>query len=678
VAGETVSADIFGTDPDGDDVKIEAFSQTLILAVSPANYSPKDIFQKSTPQKAKITFTWPTECAHIKQQPYQVVFKITDRPSGGGVKLTSFATWNIKVVGPQPVWDQATIAPNRSAQLSWDSYKCLVGADSMQIWRRIDSVEYKLDTCLTGMPGGLGYIKIKTVKIGQTNFLDTNRGKGLPPGAVVCYRLVAQFPAAAFGNTEGGSESLVSEEICVGPILVDAPVMTNVTVDTTNRTKGRITVRWTPPFDVNPLAFPPPYQYDIYRAAGFSGDASLTKLNVSKLTDTAYVDRLINTFDNVFNYRVVAFDNTDTEIDTSAIASSVRLQAKSLLAKIELSWTADVPWSLRSSVNTKHVVYRGSEDQTEGQFVKLDEVESTLGILHYVDEGPLLENQTYCYRVETRGGYGFDDASKIPEPLINFSQIVCARPSDMEPPCQPNLTLEVLDCEEYYSTYGCSFNDFSNVLRWHRPTDKKCRDDISHYRIYYATRANADSADYQLLVDLQDRSLDTSYVDRNLPSFARCYKLVAVDRSGNESKRSAEACNDNCPNYQLPNVFTPGNRDKCNDFFSAYSDRGIINGVLQCGNIAASPAMEENIAKMCPRFVLKVDIVIVDRWGKQVFSYSSGGENGIFIDWDGKDSNGKELSSGIYFYSAKVIFEALKPEDEEKIIKGWLQLVRPE
>jgi hypothetical protein len=214
-------------------------------------------------------------------------------------------------------------------------------------------------------------------------------------------------------------------------------------------------------------------------------------------------------------------------------------------------------------------------------------------------------------------------------------------------------------------------------LRWPRPDDDACREDISHYRIYYANSANADTTEYELLVDLADRPLDTVYIDRNLPSFARCYRLKAVDRSGNESKFSEPACNDNCPNYQLPNVFTPGNNDDCNDFFSAYSDRNIINGIMQCTDVQASAEVLADIRQMCPRFVLKVELVIVDRWGKPVFNYSSGGENSIFIDWDGRDNNGRELTSGVYFYSARVTFEALKPEDREKVIKGWVQLVRP-
>jgi CHU_C Type IX secretion signal domain len=683
-AGELIEVDIFGTDPDFDDVKIEMFSQALILDVSPSNYAPKDTFQPTSPLKAKATFTWQTECAHVKQQPYQVTVKITDQPASGGVKLVSFETFNITVVGPAPIWDQITLAPNRSAHIDWDNYQCAAVADSMQVWRRIDSVSYEREECVVGMPEGLGYTKIKTVRINVTDYLDTNNGKGLPPGAVVCYRLVALFPASA-GNTEGGTESYVSEEICIGPMVADMPVMTHVTIDTTDTDNGQVTVRWAPPFDLDPVAFPPPYRYTVYRANGFAGTASIIQVDTIKKKNTFIVDTLINTFGNVYNYRVLAYDNLGTPLYTLAStdtigslisASTVRLQAKSLLEKIELSWSAEVPWSLYSQIDPVHIIYRGNPGDKEDEFVKIGEVGSKEGILKYTDMGPLAENQEYCYRVETRGGYGFDDTSKIPEPLINFSQIVCAMPSDLKPPCQPTVSLEILDCDQYYETYGCSFNNFSNVLSWLPPDDQICRNDISHYRIYYATKPNADSAEYKLLVDLGDRPTETTYEDRNLPSFARCYRLVAVDRSGNESKRSNEVCNDNCPNYQLPNVFTPGNGDDCNDLFSAFSDRSIINGKLKCGGITAPDELIKAYRQSCPRFVQKVDITIVDRWGKQVYNYQSGGENSIYIDWDGRDNNGKELLAGVYFYSARVTFTTLDPDESIKTIKGWVQLIR--
>ncbi|HCZ34294.1 MAG TPA: hypothetical protein DHV26_00035, partial [Cytophagales bacterium] len=79
VAGETIEFDVFGTDPDFDSVKIEAFSQIFSINPSPASFTPTPIrFQfLAAGIKARQTLTWETECSHIKDQPYQVTFKIT-------------------------------------------------------------------------------------------------------------------------------------------------------------------------------------------------------------------------------------------------------------------------------------------------------------------------------------------------------------------------------------------------------------------------------------------------------------------------------------------------------------------------------------------------------------------------------------------------------------------------
>src|SRR5690606_2335975 len=196
------------------------------------------------------------DCAHVKEQPYLVVFKITDNPRNGP-KLVTFKTWLITVVGPPPEWSDIELTPgNRSASLEWDPYFCQ-NAETMQIWRKVDGAPFEPDNCETGMPEYLGYELISTVRIKDddqnpiTGFVDSNGGRGLAPGAKYCYRLVAVFPL------QGGGESYVSKDTCIGPILADVPIITNVTVDNTDASAGEITVRWTPPFEADPAQFPP-------------------------------------------------------------------------------------------------------------------------------------------------------------------------------------------------------------------------------------------------------------------------------------------------------------------------------------------------------------------------------------------------------------------------------------
>ena len=118
-------------------------------------------------------------------------------------------------------------------------------------------------------------------------------------------------------------------------------------------------------------------------------------------------------------------------------------------------------------------------------------------------------------------------------------------------------------------------------------------------------------------------------------------------------------CNDNCPNYVLPNVFTP-NGDGYNDVFNALNDRDYPD---------LPPAD-------CPRFVIKVTFRVFNRYGKEVYTYESGGENSILIGWDGRSNDDKQLASGVYYYTADVDFDAVDTELKHKVLKGWVQILR--
>lgn len=664
-AGTTLDATIFGTDPDGDDVRIEAFSEILDLAPAqyPATVSPFPAQFRGSP--AQLQFRWITDCSHVKNQPYQVVFKVTDR-SPSGSRLVTFKTWNIRVVAPAPEWVSATTdAATRSVTLEWDPYAC-ENAQSIQIWRKVDGYAFEPDSCETGMRDGLGYELIDTVAAHVASYVDDNNEEGLASGAQYCYRLVAVFPLPR------GGDSYVSQEICVDPLPASKAIITNVTVDWTNDAEtpdGRITVHWTPPFEADPAVYPPPYTYRIERADGFAGDANRSV--IAMVADTSFTDTGLNTFAKVYNYRITAVDAEGKSIDPSAAASSVRLEASSELNSIRLSWKASVPWSNQIQTQPhRHLIYRGIEGASDDELTLIDSVDVSIEHFTYLDQGPFDPNQVYGYKVMTRGAYG---NIRIAEPLLNFSQMVWAQPGDTLSPCTPLAPVaeDPIQCEAYIRDGGtCDRNVFSNTLRWPGIQDD-CQNDVLYYRIWVASTTTGQYV--RLPIDVRD----TVYVDANLGSRARCYRVQAVDRSGNESELSDPVCFDNCPYYELPNFFTP-NGDNCNDFFSAYSavNRTSAGGENPVPGERCAGALPPDVTAKCARFVNKVVVRIYNRWGKEVFNYESGGERTIYIDWDGRDQKGSELATGIYFYVADVTFDSVDPAKQNQTIKGWVQLLR--
>ncbi|MDJ1504468.1 gliding motility-associated C-terminal domain-containing protein, partial [Xanthocytophaga agilis] len=140
------------------------------------------------------------------------------------------------------------------------------------------------------------------------------------------------------------------------------------------------------------------------------------------------------------------------------------------------------------------------------------------------------------------------------------------------------------------------------------------------------------------------------YDHMNLSSFAGCYYVTVVDRSGNESAPSNIVCQDNCPYYALPNVITPDNGDTLNQVFEPYP---------------------------CPRFIESGKITILNRWGRKVFETSD-----IHINWAGGLNNNAEVSDannvspGVYYYSAELKTMRLRRRDERIVIKGWVHILK--
>lgn len=650
-AGELINETIFGTDPDNHDVKIEAFSQVIEDLGATVSPDPP-VFLPSSPP-AEFQFNWQTECLDIRDQPYQVVFKITDNPPLGP-KLVSFATWNITVVGPSP--DVLGVSQDGQAlRLDWDPYLCQ-NAEIIQVWRRVDSNPYTPDDCETGIRENAGYSLIAEVDASITSYRDNN----LAAAAKYCYRLVAQFPAVP------GGESIVSDEVCFEYVPADEPIITHVTVEETDVNTGKVLVAWRAPFEFG--LFPSDTTYRVYRAEGFTGTnyQLLTQVDGNGLDSIAFRDTNLDTENKVYNYRIALIDpsaSTGTDEVPSASASTVRLDITPQFGQIRLDWAAVVPWSntIVNPPNNEHLIYRGLEGQDQDDFVLVKRLDVTQFGFSYTDSINLNNDQVYCYRVLTKGTYG---NPSINSPQLNYSQIICGQASDSIPPCAPVVTINGTSCEDVFTNIGCGFNDFKNQLTWSTEFVGECENDVRVYELYYAPTTQSSFA---LIAEV----FDTTYLHDNLTSFKGCYQVRAVDRSGNYSEFSNTFCVDNCPYYELPNVFTPGD-GACNEVFSAYSDREVINENGQsdnCGEIDRTK---------CARFVRSVKFTVFNRWGTPVYTYTgrAGSEDSIYIDWDGVGDNGTELPSAVYYYLAEVTFDVVDPNSATRMYKGWVHLLR--
>ncbi|WP_268122278.1 gliding motility-associated C-terminal domain-containing protein [Roseivirga pacifica] len=660
-AGALLQAEIKGFDPDNNPILLESFGGVFQQNSNPAEFlsipdlNPVPEFRNSP---ASSLFKWQTDLSHVRERPYQVRFKVSDKPADSSLpELVNFETWNVKVVAPAPKRLAARIGSNLDIELFWEAYVGANYAPVMQVYRKVDSYDFDPENCNVGIPPESGYELIDELPIDQTNYTDNDK---LSPGATYCYRLVAQFPLPK------GGTSYASMEKCI-TIPLDVPAITNVSVENTDETNGEIYVRWTSPLEINTTLFPPPYKYDLIRFEGFDGLGQRSL--VTTITDTTFIDSGLNTENLPYRYMVRFYDNADNLIDSSATASSVRLEALSLIEAIELNWEAEVPWSNRTQSFPYHYIYRNRTDAAASDTDNFELIDSTLVTAEgftYLDEGnfngtPLLNDRDYCYYVVTQGSYG---NPILPEPLINNAQVICVQPGDEIPPEEPKIEipgdtttvegpngtplviLENPNCSRVVLE-PCAFDNYSNTLTW---TADNIDNDIASYNIYFSTTGEEES--YTLVGNTRN----SEFTHTGLASYKGCYKIAAVDRSNNESTMSNAVCFDNCPYYELPNTFTP-NADGMNDTFRAFDQPN----------------------QKCPRFIQAVEFKVFNRWGgDELFSYNTKGvaEPNFYIDWKGTDKNGNELPSGTYYYTATVTFDVLDPSKAKQEFKNWVKIVR--
>ncbi|MFN8238328.1 MAG: gliding motility-associated C-terminal domain-containing protein [Chitinophagales bacterium] len=620
IVGDTILFTASASDPNITDiVTLRANGAPFIVSNSPATF-----IVGSPANPVSGTFRWNTNCSHLIKNDYLVVFNAVD--NFRSPPLTTSKTLSITLLAPSPKNFSATLnVSTKTVALRWDSlYTCSGNPKflNFSVWRK-KGCNTPLDSCSTNL-AALGYEFIATTS--NYSFIDNT----IRSGNVYSYRVVANFgDRSNAGIILNRFSGLASEESCV-VIPADIPLIYNVDVRTTDAATGQIYVEWSRPFAnrLDTITNPGPYVFKLFRATGLNGtnytlQKTVTANTFSEITDTTHLDTGLNTVNTAYNYKVAFFARTNDSLGSSEAASSVFLSIGPTFETLNLSWNFNVPWT-----NSSYVIFRKLPGSSI--FDSLTTVTTTA----YSDTN--LENDSlYCYKIRAVGSYSI---SGLKTPLINYSQEVCARPSDTIPPCTP-----VLEISNFCTDSNLDTTEYINYLKWTYNQNASCKtDDIVLTRIFYAQT----SADTLKQIDSIIGNIFNNYTHTlTIRSLAGCYAVQPVRKNGNTGLPSNKVCVDNCPIYKLPNTFTP-NGDGQNDLYTPIFPY---------------------------RFVEKIDMKIYNRWGNLVFETTNPD-----INWDGTDYKTKKpLFTGVYYYVCDVYFQTIEGiKKTSKPLSGYIQLFR--
>lgn len=592
--GDTLVFPVYAWDQDGHGVRLTATGGPLVNGFSNAFFPQPTV--AANHDTAVSIFRWIPQCGNVQLQPHTMLFRAIDNPPANEIALTDYHTTFITVVAPSPKNPLAEPLGD-AIVLTWDASIC-TEAVGYKVYRRIEEYGFMPDTCETGVPAYTGYAYIgSTMGLNGTTYTDS----GLNSGIEYCYMVVACF--------SDGAESYASEEFCA-VLNRDLPIITHVSVRETDNVNGSMDVIWSRPTELDTLLIQGPYEYRVYRSdVTAPNDFQLLETKFG-LNDTIYIDTLIDTRALEFYYKIELFNDEPGNtfvVGESDVASSVYLVAIGVDNEVILTWNESVPW-----INDMYEVYLADADEN---LTLLDTVYER-GYRH----GPVANGVELCFRIRSIGHYS---AEGLVDPLLNWSQIACATPTDTFPPCDQTVQI-VRDCELD-----------QNLLSW--TEEAGCPNDIIEFRIYYTAVYGGQLQLIRTITDPQERS----FLHTDLESIAGCYAVVAVDSFMNVSLADT-FCIDNCTDYTLPNVFTPGG-DLINDLFGP--------GTF--------------------KYVESVDVKIYNRWGVKLFETTDPA-----VNWDGTYSvTGAAVPDGVYYYVA-IVNEIRLQGVVPRHLHGFVHLIR--
>jgi len=579
--GDTAKLNIRSTDPDLNMMTHSAVGGPFIFASNPAKIETV----KSIPGEIISKFSWATNCTHIRKTPFEIL--VTAKDDHPDINLVDNDQFTVKVIGPAPTG--LNVEPgNAFARISWDT--CACNATKYLVYRRDIPSYYSFDSCKTGLTEDDGYILVGEST--DSIFIDNDFGEGLVQGIEYCYRVVSEY-------ADGAQSYPSDEEVCIS-LAPGFPIMTNVSILTTDETNGEIMVRWDKPdrLDTVPGATGP-FRFLIYRSDEIYGmrlqlidsiDLNETPLDID---DTTFFDSGLNTLDSIYSYEIALYNNAPGnrfKIGIPQLASSLFLKLTPADNMVMMEIAKNTPW-----LDNEYIIYRLNETTMIYDSISLSSS-------RYFNDVGLANGSSYCYKVKSNGTYkdGINEYK-----TLNWSNDRCEIPEDYQRPCPPELTVTSF-CDSLY-----------NKLNWTNP-NLSCADDVIAYKVYYSKLYDS-SLDSIVRIEGAENNY---FVHTPQESMGGCYSVSAVDSFGNESNLSYIRCVDICSYYKLPNVFSP-NGDNLNDTY-----------------IAENPL----------DYVKKVDMKIFNRWGDLIFKTDN-----PLIEWDGKvQGTDRTVSNGVYYYICDV------------------------
>ena len=653
-AGDLIEFEVIGIDKDGD--------QALKITTSGGVYNldPSGNFKQfvadeaatfqppgpNTVSPAKGKFKWQTNCAHVREQSYDVLFKVEDLPGRFKTQLVDIKTIKINI-NPQKPRGLTAEETESGVSLSWQAYPECDRGGKILVYRKTGCSGLNPGICIQGMPADWGYNLLGKVDLSDTTFLDISAEKG----QIYSYRLVSEIGVSNFN----AMKSSPSTEFCIGSELPKrTPVITHVDIRKTSESNGEILVKWSKPIGLDTADFKGPYSYKLFRTTGLGGEnfeeviTIPTSLGIEP--DTFFTDKGLNTTELVYKYKLSFYYEGEKIMGEAPAATSVRLSGSPDDRKISLSWVANTPWI---NDNQTHLVYRENKNNP-GVFnvIAAVDVEGPnsykfidVGEDSYLADGDqsieMENNIEYCYKVMSVGIYG-NEAIKFGL-LENNSQEFCISAADRTPPCPLVVNLENIGCDAIPQEQFCAPNAFTNKLKWNTPQDVggvECRTDLIRYNVYFSRLPDGN---FEQVGITEGTSTSYDHLKNSVDGFAGCYYVTAVTILDVESQPSNVVCADNCDKISFPNVFSP-NGDGKNDTFEPMN---------------------------CPAFIKNINYEIYNRQGLLVAD-----GNGASLSWDGVSTNGQELSVGTYFYIINVQFNRLEENDNIFTYKGYLELVK--